>query len=255
MNGKKKTTKAKSRKSSTVSKAVKSYVDKKLSNDGELYIGNPQSLAQDLSTYDPNLFTLPTFIDVTASLDSITQGTGQGNRAGNRITLKHLMFRGIFRNPGPVGAAGQPNGVFKLLFAKLKDGLAPPVLADIQQLVQNGNTAVPPSNELTQIFSPLNRDLFDIKKTKVIKLNAWTEVPPASDTSSNIPANGAGMYYQFSYDLVKHVPKTVIYNDTATQPTNQGLYLFIMGARGLFSTTTPLAIRLDGSITPYYYDK
>lgn len=221
---------------------VKKYVKSEIKRNLETYIS--ESDKYDLITmnsFDTAGPTIPTVLDCLSCLDSITQGDGQGNRSGNRIDLEKLMFRGIFSMGNEI-----QNLVCKLVFACPKDSIESPVLADFNELMQDGNTAVAPNNSLLQLYMPFNKDYWNIKKTVKFALNYGQ--------ASAIPSNGYGQYHQVSIDLAKYLPKTIKYNDTSVSPTSVGLYAFLLLGNESGPPPTVYSLQFDGAITAYYKD-
>lgn len=254
MDGKK--TKRSYSKKKPVSKAIKAYVDKKVKSDGELYMGLPSTYASQLMTFNPTGSVAPTVLNLTSALASISQGVGQGNRRGNSISLKKLMFRGLLNNDQGTAATGVIS-VYRVIIAKIRSQLTAPVAADFGSLLQFGNTTTPLSNQMIQIYNPLNRDYWDIKKTFITKLNG---IPVGAtnpgDYNSMDPSNGGGLYKQFSIDLAKYLPKDILYSEASATPTNAALYMFIMAGNAVNpGASAVLSAQISATVTPYYHDK
>lgn len=193
---------------------------------------------------------------ITGGLSSINQGSAQGDRKGNEITLKSAPIHLIFSRPeiynGTDTVAQACN--FKLVFAKLKRGIEKPVLGDFQRMFQDGGLANPVANNNIDLFKPFNRDLWTIKKTVPFRLSNV-------DAESNLqPADGLGWYKHVYLDLAKYLPKTIKFDDddgdTTDDITNAGLYMFLLGASGTPTNTSLEYARCQVSFSHWveYYD-
>lgn len=158
----------------------------------------------------------------------ISQGTGQGQRIGNRIKIKKLTFSGVI-HPTPYNASTNPTPapvMIKFWFFYDKDAptLTPTVKAD-GDFLQFGNTTSGMQNDLMDMFAPVNKDRYAVLKTKIFKLGyASYGGTGALPQSGNLANNDFKLNCPFSFDLTKHVPKIYDFRDTATNPTTRGLY-------------------------------
>lgn len=176
-----------------------------------------------LSPYNPTsqLSTIIALHDVM----NLQQGTGQGQRVGNKISVRRLMLMGHILPQGD-GTNVQPSQlvVRHVIFRQKQSIDIPTSLADI---FQSGNASTAPTNTLTDMYWPLNRDDYRIFYDKIYKI---------SDKTIDIHMTNVKI---FKIDLMKFVPKTIQYNDNAVDPTNVGLYnVFFVSPYGEDLTTS-----------------
>lgn len=220
----KKTYRRKARQSSKVSKKVKTYIKQTLTRNEETKISAASSLSKfDFTSYNVDTNSAGETINLCDCLGLITQGTGQGNRIGNQITLKKLMVKFIF---SPIPQDGSLDGsiykTIKLMFFRVKKQMGAPTNSQWGQLLQNGNTDIPPANQYLDIMRPFNKDLFEIKKTFTFKLNA------ENDAEIQTQLNGHSFIKTISIDISRYLPKKITYDDTTTLPTNARLYAAVL---------------------------
>lgn len=245
------------KKSSTVSRTVKSYVEKAIKKNVEIMFSDNVEYNQiQLNTFNTATTTLPTVLNLTAPLGKIQQGSGQSSRSGNQITLSSMPLKMIFRDPnGYVGTtASELNLAVKFVIAKLKNTLSEPTTSDFEKIHQAGNASSAPVNSYVDIITPFNRDYWTIKKTFNFKLSK------ISNAESNLsPLSGHGFLKVISVDLAKYLPKTIKYDDIVGSgdevPTNCGLYGFIIAGDTLGTTTDFNYIKASYSTWARYTDE
>lgn len=197
-----------------------------------------------VSTRDSSVVSIPTIFNLMTPLNGVVQGDGQGNREGNKITLRKYPFKMLINAPVDKSSASV-NVVGKFIIARLKTSISVPVSADFEELFQDGNGTTDIQNSVFQNFLPFNKNYWDIKKTFSFSLNNSTE--PLQ------PFEGGGQYKMISIDLSKYLPKTIIYNDTTPAPTNCGLYgFFIMGSP--ITSSDLYSVNVSTSSWAQYYD-
>lgn len=231
------------RKPKMPSKNLKKTIQKVVDGMSEMKISS--SVTNDDSTFTtfelpggaiPNMFT---FQDVLAT---ITQGDGQGQRAGNQIRLKHYWLKMLLTNDSTT-----INLVGKFVIAKLKAGILAPTAGSFNALFQDGNATDSVINSVFQNYLPFNKNIWDIKKTYSFRLNNKSEVL--------LTADGLGQYKYISVDIAKYMPKRVQYNDTTADPTNVGLYgFFLMGDSAVAGSSLVLPVEVHASRWAEYYD-
>lgn len=188
-------------------------------------------------------FGLPDFNSASWSLDngiytlhptqnriSIAQGTGQGQRVGNRIRVKSCYISGILYaqqqnaayNPTP-----KPCEVVMYIYRLIGGGNT--VDTTMTNFYQNGNTAGSPTGSLVDLTFPINKDRYRIVYRRVFKIG------PADNTGTG---SSAGLQYfanndykrnqRFYIPLTKYMDKIIRYNDTSLTCNNDTLYLAIL---------------------------
>jgi len=158
----------------------------------------------------------------------ITQGTGQGNRVGNSIHTKKLMFKGTIVplpydatfNPVPM-----PVQVKLVIFYDKLDPMTQPNPTYHGDYFQNGSGVKGFANDLVDMWSPVNKDRYRIFTTRTFKLgNADYSGTGASAGGHYFANNDFKMNANFSINLTKYYPKVLKFSDATTTPSNRNLY-------------------------------
>jgi len=203
-----------------------------------------------------NIF--PVCIEPTAIV--IPQGTGQGNRIGNRIKIKKFQFKGTLV-PQPYDATFNPQPlpvqVKMWIFYDKKFPTDVPNPTVSNDFFQNGSSATGFSNDLIDMWRPVNTDRYRILATKTFKLG------PASNTGSgavptlqNLANNDFKYNVNFSFELAKHMPKVTIFEDGGIEPTTRGTYCMIqyVSATGSGMPVTSYAVESQWMLNCVYED-
>lgn len=191
-------------------KKVKQVINRMAEEKTASNFGGVQLIEVFNSTLTPPQSTI---LDITNALYQIAQGTGQGDRIGNRITLTKFNFKGYvtFASPG----ATLPIYLKMIVFKQKLDGNNP----DMSRMLHNGNTDIAPTNTLRDIIIPLNNDYYTIFATRTFKLG----------TSTVVTNNDFSLTKFFNINMLKHC-KNVVYSDSLTDPTNKKFYVgFLAG--------------------------
>jgi len=168
----------------------------------------------------------PVGVDPTSLI--IPPGTAQGNRIGNEIKTKKLMFKGTL-SPRPYdstfNAAPQPVQLKMWIFYDKTDPTALPNPQAANDFFQNGNSSKGFQNDLVDMWSPVNADRYRILASKTFKLGAAFNTGLGSNGALQNSANNDFKYNcNFSFNLTKHYPQRVKFNDGTTVPTTRGLF-------------------------------
>lgn len=178
----------------------------------------------------------------TNLIPSLSQGTGQGNRVGNRIKVTSMNFRGfIYLNPAYGSSLNRqlaPVWVkFFLLESKQYKGNSTNLNANDQTvLFDAGNVDGTFQGTMADMILPLNTDRFIIHATKMWKLNpSLSQV--SGQTAGTIPlstfpaqgngtsaTNQASSQHYFNFNL-KNMAKNFQYDQNSQYPTNHNLIL------------------------------
>ena len=159
----------------------------------------------------------------------INQGTGQGDRIGNKITLKRLVIKGTLV-PLPYDAIY--NGTIFPVQVKIwvfYDRQDPSAVPDPRtNFFQQGNASKGWSGDLVDMWSPINNDRYKVVATRQYKLgyaeNAGSGPTPNAQYFAN---NDFKLNANFSIDLTKHYIKQIKFNDGSTAPTTRGLFMIM----------------------------
>lgn len=163
---------------------------------------------------------ITTLLDLASPLATIQQGTGEGQRIGNKISNVKLSFKGFITIPD--SATGSNTKFWYPRYLKMfifKQRSTNDIPTDMSDLFQNGNTDVAPQNQPQDMYVPFNKDKYVIHTTRMFKLA--TSNSPAGNITAN---NDFSLSKYFNVDLTKYIPSNVLYNDTTAHPTNVGLF-------------------------------
>jgi len=160
----------------------------------------------------------------------IEQGVGQGQRIGNRIKTKKLVWKGTMV-PTPYNATTNgipvPQQVKIWIFYDRTDPNAEPQPAT--NFFQDGNSSRGFLNDLADLWAPINTDRYRILASKTFKIG----YADYSGQTTNAAATSGNQYFanndfklnaNFSFNLTKHYPKNVRFDDNNGVPTTRGLF-------------------------------
>lgn len=222
------------------------------------------------SDFQSNMFCLsPT--DATPGL-KIDQGTGQGQRVGNKITVKSVSFTGVVRplpqfdntfnyNPCPM--------YLVLWVVSLRSHL-PDTKAQLETTVlntffQDGNSSIGVQGNLQDLTRKVNTSVINVHKRRVFKLGY------ATYPSGFSPGNAANIYQAFNnndfqlssmFRMNLKMPKTLTYNDGTLNPSCRRWWMFCIPYRcdnadylsNIGTTTGPTPAKIDFGIEMKYTD-
>jgi len=226
---------------------IKRVISKSAEVKMQSYTGQLQ-----VQTYgaNPLMDTIPLSPTTAINGVNIIQGTGQGDRIGDRISTKKCVMR-MTAFPYPYSTVSnlspKPQDVI-LWFGRLKYTTLPPTSTDFGKFFQNGDNAIAPSSTLTDILQPINKDLFTVVKCIRFKLGF------ASYNGSGTSVNQQGFSnndYKFNFirniNLTKLMAKQYRFNDSGSVPTNSALYMWCesLPADGSLPAATTLPMQLD----------
>lgn len=192
-----------------VAPEVKEYVKKTISRNIEnLHAAPIGSDAVDVHHYSSTATgSVSTIIDLL-QVCQLSQGDGQGDRHGNEVKSKKLLFKGYLTNFVAVPV------MVRMIIFRRKDQITIPT--SFTDLLQNGNTTQAPTNLPRDMFLNLNKDDYTIYKQRMFKLGSL-------GSPGSVDANGLWYTQIFKYDLAKFV-KRIQFNDSAVNVTNHGMY-------------------------------
>lgn len=159
----------------------------------------------------------------------ITQSAGQGGRVGNTIKTKSLQFTGTFvANAYNVSTNPAPRPVQVKMWI-LYDKSAPTTLPNpptSADFFQNGAISKGFNDDLTDLWSPINKDRWRVLTTRSYKLGNSSYISNGSGYVPNqyFANNDFSLNANFRVNLTKFYPKMVKFNDSTTVPTTRGLY-------------------------------
>jgi len=230
-------------------KTVRAVVKRVLAREAE--VKNVQEYNFGMNLYSPNYATFDATnifpLGPRQTTLPLPQGTGQGNRIGNRVHTRKLIIGGTLvpnaynatTNPIP-----QPMDVSIWIFYDKTLPTALPTPAANGDFYQNGNGSASFGGDTLDMISPVNTDRYRVLAKRNFKLGyadfAGTGATPGNQNFAN---NDYKMTCNFRFDLTKHYPKVVVWNDNATStPTTRGLFMMVTPAWGQ-GTTIPAGVR------------
>lgn len=160
----------------------------------------------------------------------IPNGTGQGNRIGNVIRTKKAVVKGIIHQNGYSATNPQPQPVqVRMLIFKDKFNPAAQPAAVALDLFQTGSTAVGPANDLADQMLDVNKDRYQVYHDETFKLGFANFGGLGTNTTfQSFSNNDFKMNCEFSVDITKFIPKTIMYNDTSPAPMNDNLWMIFI---------------------------
>lgn len=203
-----------------VKSAIHRQVENKLVTSGTTFNLYPITSANFTTN---NIFPLSPHVEAGYPAGAqliISQGTGSGNRIGDRVRTAKVMLKGIVY-PNPYNATSNtlnaPMEITMWIF-KVKGGLQ-----DTQSAVSNlmannffkiGGSSSPISNLLSDLSLPINSDVILLKKRKTFKVgNSQQAVSVGSNNSNLYSNNDFKLNHRFSIDVTRYVNKNIRFID------------------------------------------
>lgn len=154
---------------------------------------------------------------------SIVQGTGQGDRIGNRIRVKSAIFRYTLY-PSPYNAVTNiipiPQHV-RLWFFSVKESNSL-LASNPPNFIQNGDSSSSLTGTLTDLNRVMNNDLYTYLGHRTHKIG-YAEYfgTGASAANEYFRSNDYKLNVNAQVNLTKMYPKQIKYNDTGTVPSSK----------------------------------
>jgi len=248
----------------TVSKSIKKYVNATIHKNIENKI---QNFNEDFSfssvAQDPTMSIAP--ITPQSSQPSgikISQGVGAGDRTGNSIRTRKVIFRySLTPQPYDENFVPYPQPVWVRMYFGYIRGCrdSEPTAGQLSNFFQAGNVSEPFAGNLTDMVRPYNKDLFHVCCMRTHKIgNAFitkNRTTPSAVDEQNYSNNDFKLNAMGSIDLTKYIPKTMKFNDSNDNP-DTGLYVWFNSvyASGNFTTDNIAQTRCFYSIDYEYED-
>ena len=188
---------------------------------------------------------------------AVSQGSGQGDRNGNKITVKNAVLKGSLnmRDYSSLSNSKQLDQLVTLVVFKLRNYVAgsnPTYSTLFSRFFQQGDTATTFGNVPLDHIRRFNKDLMMVKAVRHFKMGY-------SGTANGIAGGGTGSQpvpnndfkYQafFKIPLTKYYKKSQMWDDTAgaSDARNDNLFfaVFCCPVDGSAFTSTPLTISWD----------
>lgn len=224
---KKSTKKARVRKTKGVTQPVKKYVDRTLKRNIETKriqyaAGFP------VSNYN-NSTSLNSFWLSPGSTMSITQGTGQAQRIGNRLRIiKAYLTYSITPTGYDALLNPQPRPILLRMWIGYSKTVPSDLPSDFTNLYQVGNSSGPPGNYISDIQRAVNKDKFIVYRSIVHKVGFSTVDGTGSQPAVQYYNNNDFKYcIMRRLDITKYLISNVMYNDSLNNPTSRGLFAWM----------------------------
>lgn len=203
-----------------IKRIVRSVITKKV----ETKIADPYTQSNvAVLPYDTTNNKFGIEIPMTNILSTITQGTGQGQRIGNRINVVSMTMKGYVNCQRVDPNSGDNQNMYlKLLWVRRKMNLLPINSSSPSNFFQNGNTTIGPTNQPSDILRQVNKDVYTVFTSRLFKLGFSDGGLSGGQTShTQAPNNDFKVSKFFKVSLKKHINK-IIYDDNTSIPNNWG---------------------------------
>lgn len=162
----------------------------------------------------------------------LNQGTGQGQRVGNKVSVVSSYFRGVLypqqqnatTNPLP-----KPVQIKMWIFYD-KDNptdVPNPEIAD--DFFQDGNTSTGFSNGLPDLFRPVNTDRWRILASRVFKVGTAVYSGSGPNVAAQYFANNDFKFNcSFSVNLAKCIGRTATFDDNVGDAVQRQAYAMFL---------------------------
>jgi len=174
--------------------------------------------------------TASSYIDLTTVFNTIQQGTGQGDRIGNRITPTRFVFSGFMNFNADIGGAGdnsQPQYV-KMFIFRMKNTVSA-TAPDMTKFFQYGSTSQAPTGYIQDIKNRVNLDDIVLYTTRLFKLSPSAIPNTTGVIGAAFTNNDYKLTQAFKIDLTKHIKKAVYDDQTAQLKNHQMFCAFVFG--------------------------
>jgi len=191
---------------------------------------------------------------------TLLQGTGQGDRIGNKVRIMKAMLRytasvtayDVILNPIP-----QPME-FMIIFGYVKaTPTIAPNAAQVALLFQNGNTALSPAGDISDLIQPYNTDFWCIKKTLRHKIgNSVNEGTGSAASRAYYANNDYKINVVNSINITNIYPKLLNFSDNSTGAQNAALFMMVqaVNANGTLSGAAAQPVLFEYCIDITYED-
>lgn len=249
----------KAAKRTTVSPAIKKYINKTLHTQIEnksVQINGGTAFGNYLQSNTMNAYPMCPL----SGYWSISQGVGAGARVGNQIRTRKCMLNYVLRaaqydatvNPAPI-----PCEVMLMLgYVKNTPSFAP-ASVDFGQLFQNGSGVAPPLGTLRDTISVINTDYWVIKKRWGHKIGYSSNQGTGAQAGNQYYANNDfKLNVTRRLDITNFVPALYQFNDGGLSPTSKNLFFMYqaVASSGEQLTATRVPIVIDYWVDFHYED-
>lgn len=223
------------KKSNLITPYVKKYIARKIASTEEVKVTNYNQAAIYLQPYNTGGTATSWYTNCVFPVSPYgtavlapAQGTGAGDRLGNKIRTKSLKFKFIL-TPSPYNASTnaqpQPYDVRVWIVCAKFDTATIPSQLSFTNFFQFGDTSVALQSTISDMTLDVNTDMFTVYSDKVYKVGYSTDTGTGGNGVTQYYANND---YSFNVmdtlDLTKACPKTLVFNDTTSFPNNRCLF-------------------------------
>lgn len=196
-----------------------------------------------------------TQINLMAPFLSLSQGSGQGDRIGNSVTIKKATLR-YFLMPYEYNAAWNPNpypSEVQVIIGKNKQYPQTSLPTSIMFNVGNGSAA--PGNTLMDLMTPLNKDAIVLGSRKTHKVGFASTVTAggAQTFNEHLANNDFKLSQRRTVDITKWCPAKVLYNDTTSTPLSPYLYALFQPVNAMGGTPTNAGAAVLSYVVDFEY--
>lgn len=181
----------------------------------------------------------------------LNQGTGQGQRVGNKVSISSATFKGtVF--PAQYGAATNvsphPMQIRLWIFYDKENPTSNP-LPDSGDFFQSGNIAAGFSNGLADLWRPINTDRWRILASRTFKLGYAAYSGTGSNADPQFYSNNDFKLNQnFSINFAKLIPKLATFDDNVGDAMQRQCYAMFCP---FYADGTPVAFSTVPAIVSY----
>lgn len=179
---------------------------------------------------------------------NLLQGAGQGQRIGNQVNVKKLMFNfTLSSRPYDAGNNPTPEANFVRMILFYERDFPNDVPNPTTNLFQLGSSSSAIIGNVSDMIAPVNTDLYVQLAERTFKVGYASYPDPTTGALINGSNNDFEQTVLCKWDVTKYVPKKMQFSDNSSEPTSRGLFVCIMlarangGAGG--STTVPISMR------------
>lgn len=242
-----------------VAKSVKAIVNSAIARNSEdksfqVYRPSVPIVSYNHANFNSYIFPVSPF----AGYCQIDQGTGAGNRIGNKIKLKKVKL-GLIIYPLPYNVSTNPTPQpveirMWLLYDKENPLIVPSLDASFCQL---GNSAQALTSQLNDMVAPVNTDRWRVMMSRTFKVGfANFEGSGVSTAQPYFQNNDFKLNIKRTYDITDHLIKNVQYNDNSSDPMTRGLFAVFeaVNADGTTTAATSQMVQMSYTLDCHYED-
>lgn len=213
---------------------------------GILQLGNYASLT-------PNL--AQTYAGVNPTTLPVAQGTGAGDRIGDKIRIKKVLLKAVLFPNVQAATVNFPQLLQETRIMVGRNKLSPQLGIPIPNLFKVGDTDTAPVGNLTDLLLPYNPDAMHVYKQKTFKVGQSQWATP--NINAMISDNDFKCNCKFVWDITKASPKIIDFTlSTAASQTSPIPYVmgFTVSADGSNDAYKSQAVSMQYVIEVFFTD-